>query len=208
MIMEEYSEKAKQEFQKAKTVKRVVPDLTPKELILFARMIAESASIGEFSMKLNLGFDEIELHKNRTGITGVDQAKAFLRSLENVDEMASLKEEAKRKKQEDPGIVKFDSEEERVTADTPYDAGKMQDKLENVEVKSGIEDCKADDSETYKPLKSRQTGFTVSPNDEAKFKEDASKFGINFLIDKWCVERADVISELKRLGVSLEQVKR
>ena len=188
---EEYSEKAKQEFQNAKKFKRTIPDLTSNELVVFAKLIVANASFGEFGMKLNLNHNEVELHKKRTGIIDVDCAKNFLESLKHKDNIDTLKKQKQKQQDKSDEIIEFQQQEEHIDTDKEYNKSNMQKQLDKSQ-----------------EINIKPSEFTVLPKFEKKFIADALEIGVNFLVDKWSVKRNDIISELNRLKVSLDEVKR
>jgi hypothetical protein len=216
--MKEFSEKAKSEFRRARNIKYSRPDLTPNQVITFAKLIATNASAISFEAELDMSLGDIQLHKSRTGIMDDNDAKRFLNALAKSNEPSTedLREEAQDKKKiQDMGIIPIpENKDPLLNADGPYNMREMQNKMDEKEKEQFKTNMRRLKEELAKRQKDSgvdiliKKDFRVEEDLEQNFIHSAKEHGVNFLIDRFGVERHDIISELKRLKVSLDEVKR
>lgn len=186
---QEFSDFAKQQYQESKKVKRTKVALDQSQVLVFARLLSRNSPLIDYEDKLGLTFGDVEQQKDVLGLHAPGDAQAFLKAIADADDTDILnKKQAEKEEREAAAKREEQAKEEakpkkrgrgRPKKKKDYNATKMQKKLD-----------------------AQQPALTSKfrAEDEEQFKVDARK-GINFVVDKYGIERKDAVAELSRLKI-------
>lgn len=191
---QDFSEFAKKQYQEAKKVKRTKVALDQTQVIIFAQLLSRNSPLINYEDKLGLGSGDVETQKELLGLYNPGEATAFLKAIDGADNTDVLNKKKEEMVQRDVAAqreVDLKSEKPKKKRGRPkkkkeYNTAKMQATMDKQKV----------------VLKS-----DFRAEDVDRFKVDARK-GINFLMDKYAVERKDVLAELVRLKINPEMLPR
>ncbi len=191
---QEFSEFAKKQYQEAKKIKRTKVALDQAQVIIFAQLLSRNSPLINYEDKLGLGCGDVETQKEILGLYDPGAATAFLKAIDgadNTDVLNKKKEEIVQRDVATRREVDLKSEKPKKKRGRPkkkkeYNTAKMQAKMDKQKV----------------VLKS-----DFRAEDEERFKVDARR-GNKFLIDKYVIERRDVLAELVRLKINPDMLPR
>jgi len=185
---QDFSEFAKKQYQESKKVKRTKVALDQSQVLVFARLLSRNSPLIDYEDKLGLTFGDVEQQKDVLGLHAPGDAQAFLKAIDEADDTDLLKRKQAEKEEREAAAKR----EEQAKEAKPKKRGRGRPKKKK----------EYNTTKMQKKLDAQQTTVKSKfrAEDEEKFKVDARK-GINFLVDKYGIERKDAVAELSRLKI-------
>jgi len=196
---EDFSDFAKQQYQEAKKIKRTKLSLDQSQVIVFAKLLSRNSPLIDYEDKLGLTFGDVEQQKELLGLYSPGDAQAFLKAIAEADDTELLE----KKQAEKQARAEATQREANLKAENNKPPKKKRGRPPKKKTKEY--DTKAMQKSLDAQQPSLESEFRAE--DEDRFRIDARK-GINFLIDKYVVERKDVLAELARLKIDSNMLPR
>lgn len=189
---QEFSEFAKKQYQESKKIKRTKVALDQSQVLVFARLLSRNSPLIDYEDKLGLTFGDVEQQKDMLGLHSPGDAQAFLKAINEADDTDLLKRKQVEKEEREAAAKREEQAKEEAK---PKKRGRGRPKGSKKRKEYNT-------TKMQKQLDAQQPTVTSKfrAEDEEKFKVDARK-GINFLVDKYGIERKDAVAELSRLKI-------